>query len=89
MDFKQRYVEQRARGAYIASICQSEAVFDLSFAAQLQDPTQDDVTALNKRLQWQLDHLDRGLTYISLDMSTVKLFVFVDGSFANNKDFSF
>ena len=30
MDFKQRYVEQRARGVYITSICQSEAVFDLS-----------------------------------------------------------
>jgi hypothetical protein len=88
MDFKQRYVEQRARGAYIASICQPEAVFDLSVAAQHQDPTKDDVTALNKRLQWQLDHLDRGLTYISLEMSTAKLFVFVDGSFANNKDFS-
>ena len=50
MDFKQRYVEQRARGTYIASICQPEAVFDLSVAAQHQDLTKDDVTALNKRL---------------------------------------
>ena len=50
MDFTQRYVEQRARGAYIASICQSEAVFDLSVATQYQDSTKDDVTALNKRL---------------------------------------
>ena len=30
---KQGYVEQRARGAYIASICQPEASFDLSVAA--------------------------------------------------------
>jgi hypothetical protein len=87
-DFKQKYIEQRARGAYIASICQPEAAFDLSVAAQHQEPTKDDVAILNKRLQWQLDHLDRGLTYVPLDMSTAKLFVFVDGSFANNKDFS-
>ncbi|KAJ6019518.1 hypothetical protein N7522_001585 [Penicillium canescens] len=48
-DFKHAYMEQRARGAYIATICQPEAAFDLS---------------------------------------TAKLFVFIDGSFANNKDFS-
>jgi hypothetical protein len=87
-DARQKYVEQRARGAYIASICQPEAAFDLSVAAQHQKPTKEDVIALNKRLKWQVEHLDRGLTYISLDVSTAKLFVFVDGSFANNKDYS-
>jgi hypothetical protein len=87
-DFKQGYVEQRARGAYIATTCQPEAAFDLSVAAQSKEPAREDVTALNKRLQWQLDHLDRGLKYIPLDLSTAKLFVFVDGSFANNKDLS-
>jgi hypothetical protein len=50
-NFKQGYIEQRARGAYIASICQPEAAFDLSIAAQHQDPTKDDVAALNKRLK--------------------------------------
>jgi hypothetical protein len=33
-DFKQSYVQQRARGAYITSICQPEAIFDLSVTAQ-------------------------------------------------------
>lgn len=37
--FKQNYIEQRARGAYIASVCQPEAAFDLSVATQNQDPT--------------------------------------------------
>ena len=87
-DFKQGYIEQRARGTYIASICQPEAAFDLSIAAQHQELMKDDITTLNKRLKWQLEYLDRGLTYISLDMPTTKLFVFIDGSFANNKDFS-
>jgi hypothetical protein len=32
--------------------------------------------------------MDRGIKYIALDLPTAKLFVFVDGSFANNKDFS-
>jgi hypothetical protein len=30
---KQAYLKQRARGAYIATICQPEAAFDLSVAA--------------------------------------------------------
>jgi hypothetical protein len=30
---KEQYIAQRARGAYIASVCQPEALFDLSFAA--------------------------------------------------------
>ena len=47
-----------------------------------------EVAALNKRLQWQLSNLNRGLVYIPLDLKSAKLFVFVDGSFANNKDLS-
>ena len=35
-----------------------------------------------------MEHLDRGLTYIPIDLATAKLYVFVDGSFANNKDLS-
>jgi hypothetical protein len=81
-------MEQRARGAYIATICQPEAAFDLSIAAQHQDPAEADVNALNKRVMWQMTNLDRGIKYIAIDLSTAKLFVFVDGSFANNKDFS-
>ncbi|MDB5910367.1 MAG: polyprotein [Massilia sp.] len=83
---KQQYVEQRARGAYIASICQPEACFDLSSAAQHQDPTPDDMRALNRRIEWQMKYQDRGLTFAVLDLLTARLFVFVDGSFANNRD---
>jgi hypothetical protein len=32
--------------------------------------------------------MDRGIKYIILDLECTKLFVFVDSSFANNKDFS-
>lgn len=87
-DYQKTYLEQRARGAYIATICQPEASFDLSAAAQHQAPGETEVKALNKRLQWQEDNLDRGLRFIPLDLQTAKLFIFVDASFANNKDLS-
>jgi hypothetical protein len=32
--------------------------------------------------------MDRGIKYIALDLECTKLFVFADGSFVNNKDFS-
>jgi hypothetical protein len=35
-----------------------------------------------------LKSLDREIRYIALDLDHKKLFVFVNGSFANNKDFS-
>ena len=35
-----------------------------------------------------MQNIERGLNYIPLDLSTAKLFVYVDASFANNKDLS-
>ena len=86
--YKKAYREQRARAAYLATICQPEATFDLSVAAQHQDPTEDDVKALNLRLKWQMDNLERGLRYVLVDLRSAKVYVFVDGSFTNNKDLS-
>lgn len=71
---KNEYTEQRAWGAYIASN---------------KEPSEEDIKALNKRLKWQMDNKDRGIHFIPLDLSSAKLFVFVDRSFANNKDLSF
>ena len=44
---------------------------------------------LNKRLKQQIKNIDRGIKYIALDLEQAKLFIFIDGSFINNKDFSF
>lgn len=85
-DRLQQYIEQRARGAYIASICQPEATFDYSSAAQVKDPVEKDVTALNKRIKWQIENKYRGIRTIRLNLAIAKLYVFVDGSFANNAD---
>jgi hypothetical protein len=83
---KDQYVAQRARGAYIATVCQPEASFDLSFAAQVINPKEDDAKKLNKRLQWQIDNQSRGLRFVPLDKNSLKLVVFTNSSFANNKD---
>ena len=66
----------------------NEASFDLSSAAQTTQPTTDDITALNKRLRWQLDNPKRGLAFVKLDRKTLQLVVFTDSSFANNRDLS-
>jgi hypothetical protein len=49
--FKNQYVVQRARDAYIATISQFEASFDLSFVAQIINLKEEDAKRLNQRLQ--------------------------------------
>lgn len=85
---KDQYVAQRARGAYIATVSQPEAAFDLSQAAQTTDPREEEVKRLNKRLEWQINNPGRGLRFVQLDKNTLKLVIFTDGSFANNPDYS-
>lgn len=72
----------------MASVCQPEAAFDLSAAAQHTDPTNEEINALNARLSWQQEHPDRGLRFKKLDESTLQVVVFVDAGFAGNKDLS-
>jgi hypothetical protein len=85
---KAEYIAQRARGAYIASVCQPQMAFGLSFAAQTTDPADDDAKFLNRCLSWQIKNATRGLTFVPLDIQTMKMVVFTDSSFANNYDFS-
>ncbi|EED15826.1 conserved hypothetical protein [Talaromyces stipitatus ATCC 10500] len=87
-DRAQKYMEQRARGAYLASICQPEAAYDLAVAAQLQekDRSEADYDVLNKRLIWQAENPDRGLCFVPINLTKAKIMVFTDGSFANNRD---
>ena len=53
-----------------------------------QWPAETDMKALNKRLQWQKEALQRGLRMIALDLQKLKFFVFVHGSFADNSEVS-
>ena len=69
-------------------MCQPEASFGLFYATQSTEFLPDNITMLNKRLQWQIDNQSRGLRYVKLDQKTLQLVVFTDSSFANNKNFS-
>ena len=78
----------RAKGAYIASICQPEAFFNLSYTAQVKDSQDEDIKHLNKQLQWQHNNSFQGLTFISLDPTFLQIIAFTDSSFVNNSDMS-
>jgi hypothetical protein len=47
---REQYVTQQAREAYLTSIYQFEASFDLSHAAQSIEISKNDINVLNKRL---------------------------------------
>ena len=50
-DIKSIYIRERARGAYVASTCQPEAAFSLSYTAQTTEPTKDNADKLNTQLE--------------------------------------
>ena len=54
----------RALAVYLATVCQPEAAFDLSYATQITNPTDEDVKFLNQRIQWQKDNVTRGLRFV-------------------------
>ena len=52
------------------------------------NPSKEDAKDLNKRLNWQVENLNRGLKFVKLDTNTMQLVVSTDASFANNRDLS-
>jgi hypothetical protein len=70
------------------SVCQPEAAYDLSTATQAVDITDKDIKALNKRIQLQIQSGARGLRFAKLEKESLKLLIFTDTSFANNRDLS-
>ncbi len=83
---KDQYVVQRAKEVYIVIVSQSEASFDLSFAAQIINSKEDDARRLNKRLQWQLNNSNRELPFVSLNRNQLRLMIFIDAAFVNTID---
>lgn len=80
------YVSQRARAAYITSVCRPDLQYRFAYAAQFPDPTLTEAKYLNKGIQELIDTSERGLTYVKLDIDSMYLALFVDASFAGNKD---
>ncbi len=83
---KDQYIAQRARDAYIATVSQLEAVFDLSFAVQTINFKEKDAKRLNQRLQWQLKNSTRELRFVFLNRNQLRLMIFIDAAFVNTAD---
>ncbi|KUJ23399.1 uncharacterized protein LY89DRAFT_703903 [Mollisia scopiformis] len=62
--YKEDYRRQQAKGAYIAAMCQPEALRALSQVAQISNPIEDDAQKLNQTLKWLDDNKARGLKII-------------------------
>lgn len=82
------YILQRARGTYLASIFQTEAIVALSTAAQVLETHKEDIVKLDQGLTWQKCNLEQGLRNIHLGIENCKLFAMVESSPVNNKDLS-
>jgi hypothetical protein len=52
---------------------------------QVTNPKEEDAKRLNRRLQWQLDHSNRRLNFVRLNITFtfLKLMIFIDAFFAN------
>ena len=85
---KDEYISQRARGAYIAAVCRPDLTFAFSYAAQVVNPELKDFKFLNKHLNRCLQSSDVGMKFVKLNVESVSISVFVDASFAKNRDFS-
>ena len=50
------------------------------------NPNKIDAKLLNKRIQWQIKNLIRGLSFVKLNIKILQLFIFTDSLFINNKN---
>jgi hypothetical protein len=58
----------------------------LSLVAQFIEISSENITTLNKRLQWQIDNHFRDINYVKLDSTKFRLMIFTISFFVNNRD---
>jgi hypothetical protein len=85
---KKQYIAQRTREIYLISICQSKASFDLFHVVQFTEIISNDIISLNKQLNEQIINQTRDLKYVKLNQISLRLVIFIDSFFANNRDLS-
>lgn len=71
---------------YITSICQTVVILNYFLVIQSKKSSNDNITLINNWIQWQLDNKLQSFCFKAIDLSITKLFGFIDGFFANNKD---
>ena len=86
---KNQYVIQWTRNAYVILICQFKTFCDLTYAIQIINVILNDIVLLNKRLTWQIENKSRKLKYVKFDFDSLRLMIFIDSFYVNNRDFIF
>lgn len=82
------FVFERAQGSYIAAVCRPDAAFAFSATLLKKHPTAADVRHLNASALYLKENIQCGLRFVKLDMSSLKLGVFVTSGFASSPDLS-
>lgn len=80
------FVAQRARGAYIASVCRPEITYGFSVSAQVTSLCKSPSHTLNKLIKIWKENPHLGIRFVPLEMQTIRVIVFVDASFTSNED---
>lgn len=75
-------VAERARGAYIATVCRRDTTYAFIIASEITNPQKNDFKTPNKMLLALLSSSDIWINVVPLDLETLTLAVFVDASFA-------
>jgi hypothetical protein len=86
---KKQYVTQWAHEAYLTSICQLEASYDLFVVTQSIDHFFNDIETLNKQIIRQIENHIKEFKFVKLNSKKLQLIVFTDSFFVNNRDMFF
>lgn len=84
----QRFIAERARGAYLASVSRPDLTYGFAACSQFRTPTATPISLLNNTIANAYKHHSRCLQYLPLDIATCHIAVFADASFGNNKNMS-
>lgn len=81
------FVRNRAKAQYIGCCTRPDLCASVQLlAASAKSPTKKDFKSLNHVVLRCHDTADKGLTFVPLDLSSIRLVLFTDASFANNSN---
>lgn len=80
------FTTQRARGAYIASMCRPDFTYRFAACSQVVVPKKVHAKRLNEAIESAKEDPNFGLSFVRLDPSSLRVIVFADASFASNED---
>lgn len=74
--------------AHIAAVYCPDLTFFFTSSAQVTEPTEADVISINEAVSIALSTKDQVLSFVLLDLEALLISVFIDASFALNRDSS-